>query len=209
MIKIDITKYLEFKTQVIGKSLKHFNYKKDGRLFLVAIDGPLYFIHRLAAINLKDYENTFAATANIKVGDEVVISPFASKGKNHFRGKGTRTNCLKNTVTNVDFHIPPSSTNGMATFRYNGIELLNGAFGDDVDLLIIDSAAGTFSGYPSDPPIVPLDQFGDNWNVKPDMVKILPYEATLYTSMIIRVAYKNNGNEDRLIGVNHDLHLVL
>ena len=107
MIKIELPKYLEFKEQVSTKNLKHFNYKKDGRLFLIAIDGPLYFVHRLATKNQDDYSTSLSTTSNPHVGDEVSLRPFASKGKNHFRGKGTRVNCLKNAVTNIDLHIPP------------------------------------------------------------------------------------------------------
>jgi hypothetical protein len=209
MIRIELTKYSDFEYHVTSKSLKHFKYIKGSRTFLIAVDGPLYFYHPLSDINKDRYDETLLSNSNEKFGDEIAIKPFAAKGKNHFRGKGVKKNCGKGSTTFIDFVIPPGS-GGIATFRYNAIEILNGQYGDSVDLKIIDNESGSYSGYPSSPPVVTLDQFGDNWNTKPEMSKELPYEATLYTGMIIRVEYTNNDSDkDRDVYVNHDLHLVI
>jgi len=198
MIEIKLSDYSEFKANISTKGLKHFSYVKDKRIRLIAIDGPLYYTHHLAPKNEKDYEENLKASANGKIGDEVVIAPFASKGKNHFRGKGVKLLCPKGEATNIDYAIPAG------TFRFNGIEVLNGDYGDEVQLQIVDTVAGSYSGVPS----YVLDQFGDTWNMSKELKKVLPYEATIYSGMIIRVKYTNNTENDKMVYVNHDLHLV-
>jgi hypothetical protein len=133
------------------------------------------------------------------------VAPFASKGKNHFRGTGVKNNITTNDVGNIDYTVPLDANNAVQTFRYNAIEVLNGDYGDNVQLQIVDTPQGTYSGYPN----AVLDQFGINWNMRKELIKVLPYEATLYSGMLIRVVYSNSTGADKEIYVNHDLHLVV
>jgi len=199
MLNIPLPNYLDFKNEVISKGLKQFNYKKSGRYFLLAIDGPICFSHNLSRQNEPDYTANLLPLSNQKIGDEIVINPFASKGKNHFKGTGVKKVVAANSTGNVDLVI------GAGTYRYNAIEVLNGDYGDYVQLEVVDTSLGTYSTIPD----YTLDTFGINWNMSKELIKTLPYEATVFTGMILRVKYTNNTNADKEVYVNHDLHLIL
>ena len=199
MIEIKISTYFDFKNNIQTKNLKHFNFSIGERFKLIAVDGPIYFTHTLTSRNLDDYQETLQATANQKVGDEVVVSAFANKKGHSFKGRGLKENCPAGQETEIYFVIPDGEIYDM-----DGIEVLNGAFGDTIQMKVMDNE-GAYTGQVG----FVLDQFGINWNAKPDMVKQLPYNATVLQKMKVALFYKNNGNEAREVYVNLDLHKVV
>lgn len=146
--------------------------------------------------------NVFSATSIIPDKDtkgQIIqtVSPFASKGSLHYRGTGVSQSCAASTICDIDYTIPTG------TYLLNGLEVLNGDYGDIVQLLVIDTSTGTYSTVPN----ATLDQFGINWNMRKDLVKQLPYDAELHAGMIVRVKYSNNQASTKTIYVNLDLHL--
>jgi len=127
------------------------------------------------------------------------IAPFAAKGKNHFKGTGVELLVPAGETKDIDLVIPAGE------YRYNAIEVLNGDYGDEVQLEVVDDANGTYSSIPN----YILDTFGINWKMRKELIKTLPYEATVFAGMILRVKYSNNQETDKTIYANHDLHLVL
>ena len=113
--------------------------------------------------------------------------------------KLSSSNAIKNTSTNIDYTIT-------GTRDFSGIEMINGAIGDNIMMRILDDASGTYSGYPN----ATLNQYGTNWFVRENFVKNLPYPARVYTGMIVRFVYTNaNVSTDRTIYFNLDLHKVV
>lgn len=137
----------------------------------------------------RDNEGRFVQTNNA----------FASKVGHSFKGRGLKALCLAGVETEILYIVPDGTT-----FDMDGIEVLNGAYGDEIHMKIIDNE-GVYSGTVG----FQLDEFGINWNAKPEMIKKLPYNATLLQKMKIVIAYKNNGVNDREIYVNLDLHAVV
>ena len=137
-------------------------------------------------------------TVNQELVQKTIVEPFATKGDNHFRGTGVEGLAQTNGLADIDLEVV------YPVARYNGIEILNGDYGDEVTLSILDDANGTYSGTPG----ATLDTFGINWKMKKELIQILPYEATLYKGMVICVKYKNNTASDKTIYVNHYLHEV-
>ena len=130
---------------------------------------------------------------------EVIQSPFASKVGHSFKGRGLKENCPAGQETEISFVVPDGETYDM-----DGIEVLNGAYGDEIQMKVIDNE-GAYTGQVG----FVLDQFGINWNAKPEMIKSLPYNATVLQKMKIALIYKNNGTEAREVYVNLDLHKVV
>jgi len=124
--------------------------------------------------------------------------PFGSKGAHTFKGTGVKKDCPANATTNIDLVIP----DGM-NYDLSGIEILNGALDDMVQLKVLDHE-GVYTTVVD----FELDQFGINWNAKAEMIKQLPYVARVMQKMKLRVEYVNNGTEARKIYVNYDLHKV-
>lgn len=188
--------YIDFKNEVITNNLKHRRFTSGNTERLAAFDSSIVFTSILDADDLADYDAILAPRENKKLSEAVVLSPFADKGGNHFRGTGIKKTVAAGASENIDFEIPYNKCN------YNGIEILNGAYGDKVQLQILDNATGTFSTVPN----MVLDSFGIDWYMKKELTQILPYDATLYKTMIIRVVYENNTPESKIIYVNHYLH---
>jgi len=170
----------------------------DGWLGL-ATNGALTFSLALPNQTALDMFNAELDNIDEELVQKTVVEPFASKGDNHFRGTGVEGVAPYGGVADIDLEVAYN------VCRYNGIEILNGDYGDEVVLRILDDANGTYSGTPNQV----LDVFGINWKMKKELIQILPYEATLYKGMVICVQYKNNTNADKTIYVNHYLHEVL
>lgn len=196
MIKIELD-YTEWKTQVDSKSLKHFSYTSDGTYVLIAIDGPLYLHCVLETDDVTDYEEDYLPSANAKIGQDVTLAPFADKNHHDYDGQGAVYDVVLDEDTNLDFAVGKE-------YDFSGLEIINAALGDIVDLQIVDNAAGTFSGFAG----AVLNQFGTNYNVKKDYyLKELAYSARLYPTMIIRIKY--NPNFTGKLYVNYALHEIL
>lgn len=195
MIEIKLPAYTDWKNKTVNNKLKHYSYKKGNITNLISIDGPLCFMHILGPDDEDDYTDTMGAAANQKHGDNVVLSPFASKEGVEFDGQGFYKDCIVG-INNADFITS-------AAYKFNAIEILGGELGDKVQLQVLDTSAGTYSGVPNDI----LNQFGTNWNLRPGMYKLLPYEAKLYPGMIVRVVC--TVATAKTIYVNLDLHKII
>ena len=123
---------------------------------------------------------------------------FATKAGHSFKGTGVEQNCTANGETNIDLAVDD-------TYDLSGIEILGARLGDEVQLKVLDTATGTYSGIPD----YMLDQFGINWKIRPDFVKQMPYTARVMNGMVLRVVYNNKDTADRMIYVNYDLHKVV
>jgi len=127
------------------------------------------------------------------------LPAFGSKTGHSFKGRGIEKNCIKNSETDIEWVVDD-------TYDLSGVEILNGALGDHVQLMVVDDNLGTYSTVPD----YILDQFGIDWKIRPDVfIKDLPYTARLMTGMILRFRYLNKDiTNDRMIYVNLDLHKV-
>ena len=135
-----------------------------------------------------------------EAGNIISGSPFASKHNLSFDGEGFKGTAVKNTDTNIDWTVTAKTVLGVtfSTFLFDAIEVLNGAYGDKVQLQVLDDATGTYSGYPS----IVLDQFGTNWNMRTELIKKLPYNAKLMVGMVVRVVYTNSTDTDKTVYVH-------
>lgn len=133
-------------------------------------------------------------------GNTAQGQPFATSVGHTFKGKGFKGNCINGEATMVSYQID--------SYQYDmtGIEILNGALGDEVHMKILDDASGTYSTIPN----YQLDEFGITWNVRPAIfVKDLPYSARVMPGMVIAFDYTNNSGADRMIYINLDLHRIV
>jgi hypothetical protein len=128
-----------------------------------------------------------------------INDPFASKAGHLFDGQGFHGTAVKNTSSEISHTIT-------AVSDMSGVEILNGVVGDQIQMQVRDDASGTYSGTPN----AVLDQFGTNWNIRPNFVKLMPYTARVYPNMKVVFIYENNDvNNDREIYINLDLHKVV
>ena len=132
-------------------------------------------------------------------GNPVSGSPFSAKTGLTFKGHGFSSICINGQTTDIDWTVPTG------TFLFNAVEILNGDYGDIVQLQIIDTEIGTYSTVPD----YILNEFGTNWNMRKEMIKALPYDATLMEGMIVRFKYSNNSGVDKVIYANIDLHQLI
>lgn len=153
----------------------------------------------------------FLLEQQVVVTDIAATYPFAQKklpdGKKLKRRKhGKRVVCAGNVNTSIVFSVPYGHC------KIDEVEIINCSGNDDVDLLVRDTAAGTYSQmfFGNAIPDVVLDQFGfdvacsdlyysDSSN----------YDADLYLGMVIEIVFKNKEAESKNIGINFVLHEVI
>lgn len=88
-----------------------------------------------------------------------------------------------------------------ATMKFNGIELLGCDLGDSVDLFVLDSIAGTYTGVPD----YVLNQFGYTVYTSANYYeRHSNYDADLYAGMQIKIIYTSVSAKD--VYVNYVLH---
>jgi len=165
------------------------------------IGKPIYHLERYRVLTKEQLLIERIKIINDKVPDifnhDISLpSPFANSDGYSFSGMGT-SGTAESGETIFDLVIEDNTE-----YRYNGIEILGGELGDAVDLQIIDSDGSYVSKN------FILNEFATDWNVKPDLVKVLLYSSLLKEKMAIRVVYKNNG-QAKTIYINHDLHEVV
>ena len=130
--------------------------------------------------------------------------PFAHKvlpdGKKLFRRKhGITIGLTPNETTNTIFTVPYNYC------KINEVEAVGGVHGDYVNLKVLDSANGDYSGTPN----AVLTQFGFNVFVTPEHYKDkCNYDADLYLGMQIKIEYTNSQNDTRNVFANFGLHEV-
>jgi len=155
-----------------------------------------------------DYSNMLEGLSFLQnsVPSSVTVSklpqaePFSTSIGHSFKGQGVSQLCLAGQMTQIKLVVD-------ATYDLTGIELLNSALGDLVNMKIYDDANGTYSTFAN----AELNQFGINWFVKPDHFhKMLPYAARVNVGMVICIEYENKDiANDRMIYMNLDLHKVM
>lgn len=127
---------------------------------------------------------------------------FAAKSSYNFQGVGNVCAVAANTTTNCEYTV------SAVHVKFNGIAILNTAFGEKANLKILDTPAGTYTLALTGTaiPNFTLNQFGFDWNMHQDKtVEILPYPADLNQGMRIVIEY-TNGPVAKSIYVNHYLH---
>lgn len=124
---------------------------------------------------------------------------FKKKGAHSYKGTGVKNNIPANSTASISY----TCGTGMI-YDFSGVEILGGELGDEFQLQVIDvlgkygqSAMGM------------LDQFGINWNARPDFIKEMPYASRLMEDMRVDVVFTNNSSTEKTIYVNFDLYKVL
>jgi hypothetical protein len=121
------------------------------------------------------------------------------------RVHGTHATIPANSTANIDFTVP------YATAKFSGAELIGCAIGDVLDYTVHDTATNTYSQ-------APVGVVGANYQLNKFGYAVeLPdgyysntsnYDADIYSGMIIRCTYTNNGNAAKYIAMNVWLHEV-
>jgi len=206
MIEIKLSKYSDFKNNVIEKSLDHFHYEKQGRTFLVAIDGPLYFTHPLQNTDKDDYDSSFLSEANKKIGSFYSREPFATKvlkdGSKLFRRKhGQKATIPKGEELEVVFECP------YAKAKINKLEIIDANALDRIDLLVKSPVNPELAAAYGMPPDYVLNQFGFDVVVSDLLYSDKSdYDAEIYGGFQIIARYKNDSDADKAVGFNVIFH---
>jgi len=141
--------------------------------------------------------------------------PFASKKikvngqlKSLFkRVHGINATIASGQTVNIDFTIPYSHV------KFTGAEVFGCALGDTLNFTVHDDENNSISGAPTSSPGYPhylLNQFGFNVEMPNDKyANTSDYDADLYSGMIIRCSYTNNGQNSKYISLNLWLHQVV
>jgi hypothetical protein len=143
------------------------------------------------------------------------ITPFAAKTlkingvvkKLFKRVHGVASSDIASGATvNIDFTVP------YAHAKFTGAEIFGCELGDSLKFYVLDTANNDYSGAPTSSPGYPnyiLNQFGYDVRMPADRYKnTSDYDADLYTGMIIRCEYTNNGGSTKKIYMNSWLHEV-
>lgn len=206
MIRIELNDYKEFKEQISTKNLEYFSYKKDERYFLVAIDGPLYFFHRLSKKNSDDFKANLESNANKKIGNFYSREPFSTKvlkdGSKLFRRKhGKKATVPAGQSLEVIFTVPYASA------KINKLEIIDANPLDRVDLLVkspVDAAVAAAYGLPAD---YMLNQFGFNVVVSELLYSDKSdYDAEVYQGFQIVAKIYNDSDNEKEYGFNLIYH---
>ena len=158
-----------------------------------------YTKDELKSINLDETPEI----TNTKFNPEV-LSPFAAKKlpderKLYRRKRGTRNTIPANSSASITFTVP------YAMCKIDQLEITNTDTLDQADFNVRDTATGTYSGYPN----VVIEQFGFDVEMPMDFyVDRSNYDANLYGGMVLEVVYKNSTSNDKIIGINFNLHEI-
>lgn len=131
-----------------------------------------------------------------------IANPFASKTIN--------INGVVKKLYKREHGIQQALTQGANTILFTipypwvkiiGVEIMYGEKLDTVDLMILDSTTGTYSGVPN----LKLNQFGFTVNVAIDEYEEeSAYDADLYLGMQIKIVY--NSQSAKTVGINFNLN---
>lgn len=87
--------------------------------------------------------------------------------------------------------------------KFVGIEVIGGELGDNCDLLVLDTATGTYSGHAN----LTLNQFGFAANIAPNYYKhIAQYDSDINQNLQIQFIYRSVSN--KTIYINLDMNEV-
>jgi len=124
--------------------------------------------------------------------------PFSGNDAHSFKGTGVKGTVAANSTGTVSY-----TCDSTMLYDFSGIEVLGAELGDLFQLKLVDVLGqyGVGAG-------MILDQFGINWNARPDFIKNLPYVSRIMGNIRIDVIFTNNSNSAKTIYVNLDLHKV-
>jgi len=123
---------------------------------------------------------------------------FKQKGVHSYKGTGIKGTIAANSTGIISYTCASSMK-----YDFSGIEILGAELGDEFQLKLIDidGQYGVGAG-------MMLDQFGINWNGRPNFVKEMPYASRLMEGMRVDVIFSNNSASSKTIYVNLDLYKV-
>lgn len=124
---------------------------------------------------------------------------FKKKGVHSYKGTGVKGTIPANSTGTISY----TCSTGML-YDFSGIEILGSELGDEFQLKVIDVV-----GQYGQSPMGILDQFGINWNARPNFIKEMPYAARLMEDMRVDVIFTNNTASSKTIYVNLDLYKVV
>lgn len=124
---------------------------------------------------------------------------FKRKGPHSYKGTGVKSTIDANTTGVISY----TCSSGMK-YDFSGIEILGAELGDSFQLKVID-----IDGKYGQSPMGMLDQFGINWNARPNFIKEMPYASRLMEDMRVDVVFTNNSASAKTIYVNFDLYKVI
>lgn len=154
------------------------------------------------------YKNSGAQAINYLLGtsQEVLVSsqpPFAAKTLPNGKKLYTRVHGVAASVSgapdDIIFTVP------YAACKLTGIEIIGGQIGDTVNLKVLDSTTGTYTGVAN----YQLNQFGYDVNVAKDFYsRESAYDADLFQGMQIKVEYDSVATLPANVYLNFILHEV-
>jgi len=209
--------WIQFKSLVSGGAKYKF-FEDDERVNITVCDGGLQYAVavRKTIINqttrdeeanpdYTEFDTTYRTEQALVLSGASTIQPFASKllddGKKLYRRKhGTKDTIPANSSKSVKYTIP------YAHCKIDEVEVINCTALDKIDLKILDSVNGDYSGTPN----LLLNQFGFGVLVG-DLyyTDTSNYDADLYLGMQIEIIYYNETNETQDVGFNFVLHEVV
>lgn len=142
-----------------------------------------------------------SSTVPDKDSDGNIVSTqslFKTKGVHSYKGTGVKGVIPANSTATISY----TCSTGML-YDFSGIEILGSDLGDEFQLKVIDIVGqyGVGAG-------MMLDQFGINWNARPNFIKEMPYASRLMEDMRVDVIFTNNAASSKTIYVNLDLYKV-
>ena len=197
------TTWAEFKSFVNQRSLSIQFVEMRNNYYLKAFDGSFCLECVLPVgvgdADATDFETNFKSNGNKSQVNQTL--PFSSKTLSNGKKLYKREHGIQQTLSagsnNIIFTVP------YPWVKIIGIELVGGEALDIVDLNILDSTAGTYSGVPN----YKLNQFGFSVNVAPGFYEeVCNYDADLYYGMQIKLVY--NSISAKTIGINFNLNEV-
>lgn len=146
-----------------------------------------------------DFETNYLPTINKPQNAQ--MSPFASKILSNGKKLYKREHGVQASVgigeTEIFFPIP------YPWVKMTGVEVIWGTKPDKMDLLILDTTTGTYTGIPNKV----LNQFGYSVNVAEDYFEEQnSYDADLYSGMQIKIVYTSS--VIKTVGLNFNLNEV-
>jgi len=200
MLKVE---YNDFKSYVLDIGLLHLvrHVTSHNTVYLAVDDGGMHLTAEIGshqADDLVDFEAVIKPYANNPRTDR---PPFADKnlstGKSLFSRPEGREWPLVAGANTLDFPI------SYPIVKFNEIEVFSAEKGDTVDLKILDTSTGTYSGVANHQ----FNQFSNSLNVKKDeYIRRSEYDADLYQGM--RIVMEYNSKSAKTIEVNYIIHEV-
>lgn len=175
----------------------------NSQYYICAIDGAVEVstvipIEIPASADQIDFETNFKPNGNKSA--VLSVSPFGAKtfgSKKLYKREHGIQQTLIAGVNTILFTIP------YAWVKILGLEIIGGENLDKIDMFVLDSTAGTYSGYPN----YTLNQFGYNVNVEAGSYEEQnSYDADLYQGMQLKISYTSLSA--KTIGINFNLNEV-